>query len=138
MTFKLDPRLQKDSYFVTKLSLCQVRLINDAQFVWCVLVPEVDNAVEIIDLTTHQQSQLWQESAMLSQVLKEGFSPDKLNVAAIGNIVSQLHMHHICRYKTDIAWPAPVWGKQSMLEYNENERQQLIDKIQQRLPLFNV
>ena len=129
MTFKLDKRLEQDSHFVCNLSLSQVRLINDSQFIWCLLVPEVDGVQEIIDLDESQQAQLWKESETLSRVLQLGFSPDKLNVAAIGNIVSQLHVHHICRFKNDIAWPAPVWGRQAMINYKEDALITLIQKL---------
>ncbi len=133
MRFELDERLQNDSYFVCQLSLSQVRLINDSQFIWCVLIPEINNLVEVIDLNELQQSQMWLESALLSKALKGGFTPDKLNVAAIGNVVSQLHVHHICRFKTDVAWPAPVWGRQAMVNYQESEALILIDKIRDSL-----
>ena len=129
MKFDLDERLQNDSYFVCKLPLSQVRLINDSQFIWCLLIPEINAVVEVIDLNELQQKQMWLESALLSRALKAGFSPDKLNVAAIGNVVSQLHVHHICRFKTDVAWPSPVWGRQAMVSYQESERLTLIDKI---------
>jgi diadenosine tetraphosphate (Ap4A) HIT family hydrolase len=131
--FELDQRLQNDSFFVCKLLLSQVRLINDSQFIWCVLIPEINNVTEIIELTDVQQAALWQESAILSRALKKGFHPDKLNVAAIGNIVSQLHVHHLCRFKDDIAWPAPVWGRQPMVGYEENKHQGLSEKIRKLL-----
>lgn len=133
MRFELDERLQNDSYFVCQLSLSQVRLINDSQFIWCVLIPEINKVIEVIDLNELQQSQMWLESALLSRALKAGFAPDKLNVAAIGNVVSQLHVHHICRFKTDVAWPAPVWGRQAMVNYQESEALILIDKIRDLL-----
>jgi len=131
--FELDPRLQSDSFFVCKLPLSQVRLINDSQFIWCVLIPEINNVTEIIELTDAQQTDLWHESAMLSRALKKGFHPDKLNVAAIGNIVSQLHVHHLCRFKVDIAWPAPVWGRQPMVGYEESTHGVLSEKIRKLL-----
>lgn len=133
MIFELDKRLQNDSFFVCKLSIAQVRLINDRQFVWCVLIPEINNVSEIIELNEVQQTELWQESAMLSRALIKGFSPDKLNVAAIGNIVSQLHVHHVCRFKVDIAWPAPVWGRQPMIGYEENKQVAVSEKISELL-----
>ena len=138
MKFKLDERLENDSHFVFALALSQVRLINDKQFVWCVLIPEVNDVKEIIDLDEVQQRQLWQESAMLSRALTEGFAPDKLNVAAIGNVVSQLHVHHIARYKNDIAWPSPVWGKQAMIAYTEEERVAIIVKLRELLKAQSV
>lgn len=133
MIFKLDERLHNDSHFVCRLPLSQVRLINDSQFVWCVLIPEVAIAQEIIDLDETQQQQFWQESAMLSKALRVGFTPDKLNVAVLGNVVAQLHVHHICRFKTDLAWPAPIWGKQPMLSYHSDERDLLIIKLNELL-----
>ncbi|MFQ3207938.1 MAG: diadenosine tetraphosphate (Ap4A) HIT family hydrolase [Glaciecola sp.] len=133
MKFELDQRLQNDSFFVYKLPLSQVRLINDRQFIWCVLIPEINNITEIIELNEVQQAALWQESAMLSRALQKGFHPDKLNVAAIGNIVSQLHVHHLCRFKVDIAWPAPVWGRQPMVGYEENKNGMLSEKISKLL-----
>lgn len=129
MKFELDKRLQNDSHFVCKLPLSQVRLVDDSQFIWCVLVPEINTVTEIIDLSELQQRQMWLESAFLSKALKNGFIPDKLNVAAIGNVVSQLHVHHICRFKTDVAWPAPVWGRQAMVNYQQSDRLILIEKI---------
>jgi len=129
VTFELDQRLQNDSYLVCKLSLSQVRLINDSQFIWCVLIPEINKVTEIIDLNDAQQNRMWLESAFLSRALKTGFAPDKLNVAAIGNVVSQLHVHHICRFKTDVAWPAPVWGRQDMVSYQRSEYLSLSEKI---------
>jgi diadenosine tetraphosphate (Ap4A) HIT family hydrolase len=133
VTFKLDQRLQNDSFLVYKLPLSQVRLINDRQFIWCVLIPEINNVTEIIELNEAQQAALWKESAMLSRALKKGFHPDKLNVAAIGNIVAQLHIHHLCRFKVDIAWPAPVWGRQPMIGYDENKHGVLSEKISKLL-----
>jgi diadenosine tetraphosphate (Ap4A) HIT family hydrolase len=112
--FNLDSRLENDSIFICDLPLSQLRLINDAQ---------------IIDLSEEQQMQLWKESASLSHAMRAGFSPDKLNVAAIGNIVAQLHMHHICRFKNDVAWPAPVWGRQAMIAYSEHEKDILITRL---------
>jgi diadenosine tetraphosphate (Ap4A) HIT family hydrolase len=133
VTFKLDQRLQNDSFFVYKLPLSQVRLINDRQFIWCVLIPEINDVTEIIELKQAQQAALWEESAMLSRALKKGFNPDKLNVAAIGNIVAQLHIHHLCRFKVDIAWPAPVWGRQPMVGYDENKHIVLSERISKLL-----
>jgi diadenosine tetraphosphate (Ap4A) HIT family hydrolase len=127
--FKLDSRLENDSFYVCDLALSQLRLINDEQFIWLVLVPKVEGVQEIIDLSQEQQAQLWQESACLSSALREGFAPDKLNVAALGNIVAQLHMHHICRFKNDVAWPAPVWGRQAMIAYSEVAKEKLIEQF---------
>jgi diadenosine tetraphosphate (Ap4A) HIT family hydrolase len=129
VNFKLDSRLEKDSFFICDLALSQLRLINDEQFVWLVLIPRVNDVKEIIDLSEKQQEQLWRESACVSSALRSGFSPDKLNVAAIGNIVEQLHVHHICRFTNDVAWPAPVWGRQEMIAYSASTRENLLKQL---------
>lgn len=85
--------------------------------------------IEIIDLSEEEQRQLWQESAYLSRFLKSEFQAKKLNVAALGNMVSQLHLHHIVRYENDLAWPAPVWGKLPAQAYSEIALQQLKQKL---------
>lgn len=136
MIFKLDKRLHQDSILVCDLPLSQLRLINDQQFIWCILVPRIDNVQEIIDLNDKQQQALWHESACLSRALRSGFNPDKLNVAALGNVVSQLHVHHICRFKNDCAWPAPIWGRQAMLPYQTTEMDQLTSKLKSLMSTF--
>jgi len=95
--------------------------MRDANYPWCVLVPELDNMVEVFDLSEDDQKQLNFESSTLLEYLKNEFNADKMNVAALGNVVSQLHIHHIARYKTDIAWPAPVWGAFPAKAYTEDE-----------------
>jgi diadenosine tetraphosphate (Ap4A) HIT family hydrolase len=109
--FVLHPQLEKDSKLVTELLLCSVRLINDVNYPWLILVPRVANISDVIDLSDAQQQTLWQESAIVSRALKHLFTPDKLNVAALGNMVSQLHLHHVVRYKNDASWPKPIWGQ---------------------------
>ena len=109
--FSLAPELERDCIFIADWSLCRVLLMNDQQYPWFILVPRVAGATEFTDLTREQQALYWQESMALSELLQTTFNPDKLNIAALGNMVPQLHVHHVARYKTDIAWPAPVWGK---------------------------
>lgn len=111
MTFAPDPRIQRDSLALGHLPLCQIRLQKNALFPWLVLLPQRPNVSEIIDLTPADQQQLWQEVASLSHILTSLYTPDKLNLAALGNIVPQLHLHLIARFSTDSAWPHPVWGK---------------------------
>ncbi len=127
--FTLDPRLDQDTYFVADLPLCRVLLMNDCQYPWLILVPRVAEVTEIIDLSQEQQQQLWQESALVSQLMQKYFTPDKLNVAALGNVVSQLHVHHIARFKTDMAWPAPVWAVHPTKPYNPTDAADLIDAL---------
>lgn len=108
--FELDRRLAADSLAVADLALCTVRLMNDQRFPWVLLVPHRTGMVEILDLDSADQQQLWEEIRTVSEAVRKVFSPDKLNVAALGNVVSQLHVHVIGRFRGDAAWPAPVWG----------------------------
>ena len=108
--FQLDARLARDSHDVTNLPLCNVRLMDNQCFPWVLLVPRVAGASEWIDLAREEQHRLSDEIAVVSHILKALTTPDKLNIATLGNQVSQLHIHLIARYKTDAAWPNPVWG----------------------------
>ena len=85
--------------------------MNDSQFPWVILVPRIKNATELYHLDKAQREQLDAESIFLSEALMEIYQGDKLNTAALGNVVSQLHIHHVVRFEGDIAWPAPIWGK---------------------------
>lgn len=115
--WKLDPRLADDSHPVAQLPLCELRLMDDSHHPWLVLVPRVAGATELIDLPEDQQHALLREVTQASRILRERFAPDKLNVAALGNLVPQLHLHVIARYSGDIAWPRPVWGQAAMKPY---------------------
>ncbi|WNO60551.1 HIT domain-containing protein [Rheinheimera sp. MMS21-TC3] len=120
--FVLDTRLENDAIYIADLPLCQLRLNNDSRYPWFILIPRVNNITEIIDLTQAQQQQLWQESAALSHWLKANYQHAKLNIAALGNVVSQLHLHHIVRFESDDAWPGPVWGKFLPTAYTEERK----------------
>ncbi|MEH6564766.1 MAG: HIT domain-containing protein [Halopseudomonas sp.] len=109
--FELHPQLAKDGISVGDFPLSRLLLINDSHYPWFVLVPRRAGISEVFELTEEDQLQLGRESVHLSRILHRIFNADKLNVAALGNMVSQLHVHHIIRYRDDIAWPAPVWGK---------------------------
>ncbi len=130
--FMLHPQLAADSLLLADWPLCQVRLINDQQYPWFLLVPKVNAVKDIIDLADHQQLQLWQESKQLSHWIRIDYQPDKLNIAALGNVVPQLHLHHIGRFQTDLAWPAPVWGKHPALPYRPEQLAGLFARWQQR------
>ncbi|MBQ4828254.1 HIT domain-containing protein [Alteromonas sp. MMG017] len=131
--FKLDARLESDTIFIHDLPLCRVLLMNDSQFPWLILVPRVDGVTEIIELSDEQQQQFLKESAQVSRLLQTQFSPDKLNIAALGNVVSQLHIHHVARYKSDIAWPKPIWGAQAVVAYPDDKATELVDALKQAL-----
>lgn len=119
--FVLDPRLQQDTLVIGDFALCRLLLSNDANYPWFILVPRRPDISEIFQLAAEEQLQLWQETTRLSQLLNHCFSADKINVAALGNVVSQLHMHVIVRRRSDAAWPAPVWGKHAARAYSQEE-----------------
>lgn len=127
--FELAPEIERDSIWLSDWPLCQLRVQNDANYPWFILIPRREAMVEIIDLTVAEQEQLWRESAHLSVFLKAEFQAKKLNIAALGNMVPQLHLHHIVRYQNDAAWPAPVWGKVAAQTYSETALQQLKQKL---------
>lgn len=129
----LDPVLLHDCEVLGTFELCQVLLMRDANYPWCVLVPNVEDASEIFDLSLEQQQQLSLESNTLLAYLSGEFHADKMNVAALGNVVSQLHVHHIVRYKNDIAWPKPVWGVSPAKAYNSKELNNLASRLRQGL-----
>lgn len=131
--FKLDSRLHNDTFFVCDLTLCRVLLMNDKQFPWLILVPMRDNIAEIIDLSEHEQQTLLKESATVSKVMLQLFSPYKLNVGALGNVVRQLHVHHVARFETDVAWPKPVWGNQPSIAYADAEASAMLATLKQAL-----
>ncbi len=110
--FALDPRLVTDTVAVADLPLCRVLLMNDARWPWLILVPRRTGVRELIDLSPAEQQVLTGEIALASHAMKALYAPDKLNVAALGNMVEQLHVHVIARWRGDPAWPAPVWGFQ--------------------------
>jgi len=119
--FQLHPQLAKDSIWLADWPLCQLRLINDTNYPWFILVPRRVNIKEVIDLTEEDQTSLWQESAKLSRLIRVKYNPEKLNVAALGNIVPQLHLHVIGRFIEDAAWPAPIWGKVAPQPYTKQQ-----------------
>ncbi|WDY56855.1 HIT family protein [Pseudomonas sp. PSKL.D1] len=127
--FEMDLRLQQDSLVLGEFSLCRLLLSKDANYPWFILVPKREGVSELFDLNQEDQAQLWKETTHLADVLKKAFNADKMNVATLGNVVSQMHMHVIVRHKTDAAWPAPVWGKVPAVEYAPGQ----VDAIRQRL-----
>jgi len=119
MSFQLHPQLAKDCHYLGDFPLTALLLSKDANYPWYILVPRQENINEAFQLSEDDQQQLNKESLLLSKTLNELYSADKMNIAALGNMVPQLHLHHIVRYKTDVAWPNPVWGYAEALAYNE-------------------
>lgn len=119
--FALDSRLQQDTVWLGDYPLCRLLLMNDAQYPWFILVPRREAVSELFQLDAGDQLQLWRETNGLAEVLKGCFSADKMNVATLGNVVSQLHMHVIVRRCGDAAWPAPVWGRHPAQAYTAEQ-----------------
>lgn len=131
--FSLHPQLAADTFQLTQLPLCEVLLMKDANHPWLVLVPRIGEVVELVDLSDEEQVTLTREIALSSRALQTLFKPDKLNVAALGNVVPQLHVHVIARFTTDVAWPRPVWGAAPARPYEpeliEERRRQLVEAL---------
>ena len=127
--WSLHPRLKQDTIDIGDLPLSRVLVIKDANYPWLLLVPRRPEIVEIIDLDEVEQAQLMTEISRVSRALKETTRCDKLNIAALGNVVPQLHVHHIVRYAHDPAWPAPVWGKLPAKPYYGAEAAKLMARM---------
>ncbi|TDO99034.1 HIT domain-containing protein [Marinomonas balearica] len=127
--FQLDERLMNDSVLVGQLSLCELRVINDCQFPWFILVPKRAGVKEIYQLSEDDRSTLMAESCLLAEAIHDSFSADKLNIAAIGNKVTQLHLHHVARFEDDACWPEPIWGKKSPIPYTDSELANILQKV---------
>ena len=117
--FILDKKLQKDCIFIKDLELSQLLLMNDSNYPWLILAPRKNNLTEIIDLDQDDQIILLSEINYVSKILKKHLNVDKINIASLGNVVSQLHIHIIGRYFNDISYPKPIWGEVDSVEYNE-------------------
>jgi diadenosine tetraphosphate (Ap4A) HIT family hydrolase len=116
-TFALHPLLAADGLFLADWPLCQVLRMNDAAYPWLILVPRLTGAGELIDLSAADRVRLMDEIAWASQALKDLLHPDKINVGALGNVVPQLHVHVLGRFKEDPAWPKPVWGHAAPIRF---------------------
>ena len=126
---QLHERLKKDCHLLGNFELCSLLLLDDTNFPWFILVPMREQVTEIHQLTENDQQQLLKESMNFSRCLEDVFQPDKLNIAALGNVVPQLHIHHIARYKNDACWPAPVWGAVKAIPYDEDRLAEITAKL---------
>lgn len=133
MTFQLHPRLEQDCITIGGFELCRLLMMNDSQYPWFILVPERADLQEIYQLSKAERELLTEESSYLAENLAALYKADKMNIAAIGNRVPQLHIHHIVRYQTDKAWPAPVWGKFDAVPYSERQIADTLALIKDRL-----
>lgn len=127
--FILDPTLSDDTFELGALKLCTLRLMNDKRYPWIVMVPMQERLTEITDLSPPARSLLMEEIATISERLETVFQPHKLNIAALGNVVRQLHVHVIARQENDPAWPRPVWGIGQPIHYEEDEMNHIINLL---------
>lgn len=130
--FTIDKKLLDDSVLVEELHLSSLMLVNNKLFPWVLLVPRISRAREIIDLCKEDQVTLLEEITLVSKMMKTVFNPYKLNIAALGNVVEQLHIHIIARYKEDDAWPAPVFGMNKLL-YNPSDIENITNLLRREL-----
>ncbi|AYD03270.1 HIT family protein [Neorhizobium sp. NCHU2750] len=131
--FQLDARLARDTELVTSLGLCQLRMMKDSRWPWFMLVPQRNGVSELFDLTPLDQALLTFETNMVAAALKKTTSAEKINVAAIGNIVRQLHVHIVARFDGDPNWPGPIWGFGQAETYDEARKQSLIKSLMENL-----
>jgi diadenosine tetraphosphate (Ap4A) HIT family hydrolase len=119
--FDLDERLGADTVEIGNFSLCKVLLMKDANYPWLILVPRRSSISEVFELSAHDQMQLMEESAYVAQCLKAYSNAVKINIATLGNIVKQLHIHIVARFEDDMAWPGPIWGRGPAKAYSVGE-----------------
>lgn len=127
--FSLDPRLQADSRLIMRLGLCQMRLMEDARWPWVILVPQRNSITEIFELTPLDQTMLTFEMGLAAKAIKEASGCAKVNIGALGNVVSQLHFHIIGRNEGDPAWPGPVWGRDGPEPWDEKVRETFVERL---------
>ncbi|WP_117233371.1 HIT family protein [Vibrio maerlii] len=133
MSFELNPQLAKDTTVIGEFPLCLALLSKDDSVPWVILVPKRENLKELHHLPMEEQQQFLLESQTVSLALETTFQPDKLNMGALGNMVPQLHIHHIARFKDDIAWPGPLWGSTAGKYRNDETQNEISARIQNAL-----
>jgi diadenosine tetraphosphate (Ap4A) HIT family hydrolase len=131
--FQLHPQLTADTHFVRDLNLCRVLLMNDRRFPWLILVPMREGMRDLVDMLPGDQGQVTKEINRVSRLLQTKFKPTKLNIAALGNITPQLHIHVIARFENDAAWPKPVWCVGETEKYGVDEAKALVTSMKQQL-----
>jgi diadenosine tetraphosphate (Ap4A) HIT family hydrolase len=124
--FKLNDRINNDTFEICDLKLCKVLLMNDQNYPWIILVPQIEGLTELHHIPPERQGDLWAEINLASQMMEDLFKPKSINVAALGNVVTQLHIHVVARYDNDPTWPGPVWGQAPAHPYDDKQRLDLI------------
>ena len=131
--FSLHPQLAKDTVPLGDLPLSLVLLINDSTYPWLLLVPRRRSVSEITDLGSVERAHLMSEITQVADALKAETRCDKLNIAALGNVVPQLHVHIIARFRSDAVWPRPVWGQTPPIPYGEADRAEVVSRLRRRI-----
>ena len=131
--FKLDARLAADCAFVANLGVCQLLMMNNKSVPWFILVPRINGATELTELPMAKQQLVLQEMNEVAAMVTKQYSPHKLNIGALGNVVSQLHIHVIGRFTQDPAWPGPVWGQLAPNAYTQPQLAQQVDDVRKIL-----
>ena len=133
--FELDPRLAADSVVVGDLPLCRVLLARDANYPWLILVPRRADVTEIYQLNDADRAQLMAESCRVAEAMAAEFVSTKMNVANLGNVVPQLHVHHVARFEGDAAWPGPIWGTHPAKPYEPEALEAMVSRVKALLGL---
>ena len=129
----LHKTLARDTVEIVRWPLCRVLLMNDSRYPWLILVPAQLNLTEMHDLNSADQTVLMSEITRASQALTALYAPDKINVGALGNMVPQLHIHVIARFRSDDGWPGPVWGAYPAIPYKTEAQATMIDRLRHAL-----
>ena len=129
VAFELHPQLAMDTLFICDLELCRVLLMNDARYPWCILVPRLANAREVHALPVDTQLAMWSEVGRCAERLAAQTRADKMNIATLGNLVPQLHVHVVARMTSDSAWPQPVWGRGPAQPYAMPAGEQTVEAL---------
>ena len=127
--FELHTDLQRDGIEIADLPLCKLLLCNDSQYPWFIMVPRRAGIKDIYEMDWNDQLQFLNESSAVSEILMQCFNGEKMNVAALGNMTPQLHIHHIVRFKDDPSWPKPIWGQLALVPYSEEQLQSIKSKL---------
>lgn len=135
MSFELNARLEGDTFLVGDLPLCRVLMMNDRRYPWLILVPRLSGVTEIHQLDEGDRMALMRESCVVAEVMERLFEPHKMNVAALGNVVSQLHVHHVGRKADDPSWPGPVWGHSPAESYPQVDASARVEMLRSALEL---
>lgn len=131
--YELHPKLAQDTFSIGEYELCDVRLMNDTRYPWVILVPKQANLREVYQLAEADQQRLIYESSFTAEQMVQLFSAQKMNVAAIGNVVEQLHLHHVARFTSDAAWPLPVWGIGDAQPYSDVAAKAMLSQLRRVL-----